>query len=401
MSFDVKACLLLEAVNAVLPITKAIEKWQKNLKLIKITILGGSAIVEATNYDVVIKKEVKLLSSFIDDPFCVDGKTLQQVLSNIDKNDRIGLSKEENLKITVLSTSEIYTLPLSDVEKYQTRGFEGFSLVNSFKMDSMDIHDTTKKLLMSIAPKDVRRESLKKVYCELEGMTLKLTTTDGKRLTHIEYNIIPEKETEKKISFYLTDNAIKNLWRLTKTNKKKGGKTYFTIFENDKGRRIIEINGKNDYFQEIKDFGIVVYDNDNTSFVGYGELIKNNRNNIITVNKKDFLRFLKPIIKLKEKDNDNYVAEIESFADGKIKAGANSFAGITISKNMKSIVQGNVKFNINAKLFYEMVDVLNSEEIDIIVNSSYDPIIIKDNNEHFSSNETFLIMPIKPKGGVK
>lgn len=360
-------CEGLDLCDAVLKVSKAISNKVANpvLEGIKLVAEDGTLTLSATDTELAIEKKIKAEIK-AEGETVVPGKFFGEFLKKLtNENIELELNEKNQLKIK-------YTDSETMVACYSSLEYPGFTKINSdeyFAMTKKDLKNLITKSVFAVALDD-SRPILKGVLLELENSEIKAVALDGYRLALIKKPII---STNISVSVIVPAKSLNEISRI--------------IEDNDD---IINLYIQKNYLMvDLKDTKIItkLLDGD---FLNYKQIISNNYETVITINKEQFEDSLERAALLSRVGQNNLVKfEIK---ERNLTITSNSEIG-NIRENVNIVLKGkDLSIAFNARYFMEALRANPDEFVKISFNNSANPCIV---TPHESDEFLYLILPVR------
>lgn len=364
-------CDGLDLCDAVITVSRAINIKTTNpiLEGIKIVAEDDVIILSATDLELSIEKKIKAEVKQIGE-IVVPGRFFGELVKKL-TNEKIELKLIENnsLKIkytdseTVVQCFPVYEFPV--IQKLETEDYFGIS--------QKSLKNLITKTSFSVALDDTR-PVLTGCLFERDNSMVNMIALDGYRLALYSENI--KNTNKKKSSVIVPARSLNEISKLL----------------NDSDEIV------NIYFQEnfimvdLKDCIITtrLLEGD---FMNYRQIISENFETKITVNKKQFENALERASLLSKIGQNNLVQF--DIQNQNLCITSRSEIG-NIKENISIVFQGKeLLIAFNARYFMEALKVINDEFISINFNLSQNPCVITAFEKSETNNFLYLILPVR------
>lgn len=360
-------CEGLDLCEAVLKVSKAISNKTPNpiLEGIKLVAEEGTLILSATDTELAIEKKIKA-DVKVEGETVVPGRFFGEFLKKL-TNERIELILNEKNQLKIK-----YTDSEGVVSCYSSLEYPGFKKVESdeyFAITKKDFKNLITKSIFAVAIDD-SRPILKGCLIEVEDKEIRAVALDGYRLALVKKPIVSANVS---ISAIVPAKSLNEIAKI--------------LEENDE---IINIYiQKNHLMVDLDDTKIItrLLDGD---FLNYKQIISNNYETVITINKNQFEDSLERASLLSKVGQNNLVKfEIR---EKNLQLTSNSEIG-NIKENVNIVLKGkDLNIAFNARYFMEALRVNDNEFVKISFNNASNPCII---TPHDNDEFLYLILPVR------
>ena len=360
-------CDGLDLCDAVLKVSKAISNKTPNpiLEGIKLSAEDGNLTLSATDGELAIEKKIKA-DIMAEGETIVPGKFFSEFLKKL-TNERIELVLNEKNQLKIK-----YTDSQGEIDCYNTLEYPGFKKIESeeyFAIKKCDFKNLINKSIFAVAIDD-SRPILKGCLLEVEQNQIKSVALDGYRLALVKKPLI---STNVNISVIVPAKSLSEISKLLEDNE-------------DVVNIYIQ---KNMLMIDLCDTKVTtkLLEGD---FLNYKQIISNNYETNVTINKAQFEDALERASLLSKIGQNNLVKfEIK---EKNLSLTSNSEIG-NIKENVNIVLRGNdLTIAFNARYFMECLRVNNDEFVKLSFNSSSNPCIV---TPHENDEFLYLILPVR------
>lgn len=360
-------CEGLDLCEAVLKVSKAISNRVANpiLEGIKLVAEDGTLTLSATDTELAIEKKIKAEVK-VEGETVVPGRFFGEFLKKL-TNESIELVLSEKNQLAIrYSDSESMVACFSSLE------YPGFQKIDSeeyFAISKKDLKNLITKSIFAVALDD-SRPILKGVLLEVENAIIRAVALDGYRLALVKKPII---STNISVSVIVPSKSLTEISRI--------------LEENDE---IINLYIQKNYLMvDLGDTKIItkLLDGD---FLNYRQIISNNYETVITVNKEQFEDSLERASLLSRVGQNNLVKlEIK---EKNLTITSNSEIG-NIRENVNIVLKGkDLMIAFNARYFMEALRANANEFVKISFNNAANPCIV---TPYEGDEFLYLILPVR------
>jgi len=360
-------CEGLDLCEAVLKVSKAISSRVANpiLEGIKIVAEDNTLTLSATDTELAIEKKIKAEVK-IEGETVVPGKFFGEFLKKL-TNESIELVLNEKNQLTIR-----YTDSESVVACYSSLEYPGFTKIDSeeyFAIAKKDLKNLILKSNFAVALDD-SRPILKGVLLEVDDKEIRAVALDGFRLALVKK---PLTSSNISISVIVPSKSLNEISRILEDNDE-----------------IINIYIQKNYLMvDLGDTKIItkLLDGD---FLNYRQIISNNYETVITINKEQFEDSLERASLLSRVGQNNLVKfEIK---EKNLTITSNSEIG-NIRENVNVVLKGkDLNIAFNARYFMEALRANANEFVKISFNNSANPCVV---TPHEGEEFLYLILPVR------
>lgn len=360
-------CEGLDLCEAVLTVSKAISNKVANpiLEGIKLVAEDGTLTLTASDTDLAIEKKIKA-DIKIEGETVVPGKFFGEFLKKL-TGERIELSLSENNQLKIKYTDSETTVACFSSLEYP--GFQKIDSSEFFALTKKDLKALINKSTFAVALDD-SRPILKGVLLEVEAKEIRAVALDGYRLALIKKNVA---HSNINVSVIVPAKSLNEISRIM-----------------DDRDEIVNIYIQKNYLMvDLGETKIItkLLDGD---FLNYRQIISNNYETIITINKEQFEDSLERAALLSRVGQNNLVKfEIK---EKNLQITSNSELG-NIKENVNVVLKGkDLNIAFNARYFMEALRANADEFVKISFNNAANPCII---TPHESEEFLYLILPVR------
>lgn len=360
-------CEGLDLCDAVLKVSKAISNKvaKQILEGIKLVAEDGTLTLSATDTELAIEKKIKAEVK-VEGETVVPGRFFGEFLKKLtDQSIELVLNEKNQMKIK-------YTDSETQVGCYPSLEYPGFQKIDSneyFAMTKKDLKSLINKSNFAVAVDD-SRPILKGVLLEVEESGIKAVALDGYRLALIKK---PIAVTNVSISVIVPAKSLNEISRIIEDNED-----------------IINIYIQKNYLMiDLGDTKVItkLIDGD---FLNYKQIIANNYETEITINKEQFEDSLERAALLSRIGQGNLVKF--DIKEKNLTVTSNSEIGNTI-ENVNIVLKGkDLNIAFNARYFMEALKANADEFVKISFNNSANPCIV---TPHEGDEFLYLILPVR------
>lgn len=360
-------CDGLDLCEAVLKVSKAVSTKTPNpiLEGIKLFAEDGSLTLSATDGELSIEKKIKA-DIIIEGETVVPGKFFSEFLKKL-TNERIELNLNERNQLKIK-----YTDSEGEISCYNTLEYPGFKKIESeeyFALKKCDLKSLINKTIFAVAIDD-SRPILKGCLLEVEQNQIKAVALDGYRLALVKKPVV---NTNVNISVIVPAKSLNEIAKIL-----------------DESEEIVNVYiQKNMLMVDLNDTKITtkLLEGD---FLNYKQIVSNNFETNITINKAQFEDALERASLLSKIGQNNLVKfEIK---EKNLCLTSNSEIG-NIKENVNIVLRGNdISIAFNARYFMECLRVNSNEFVKLSFNSSSNPCIV---TPHDDDEFLYLILPVR------
>ena len=360
-------CEGLDLCDAVLKVSKAISNKVANpvLEGIKLVAEDGTLTLSATDTELAIEKKIKAEIK-TEGETVVPGRFFGEFLKKLtNENIELELNEKNQLKIK-------YTDSETQVACYSSLEYPGFTKIDSdeyFAITKRDLKSLITKSIFAVAVDD-SRPILKGVLFEVENNDIKAVALDGYRLALIKKPIISSNIS---VSVIVPAKSLNEISRII-----------------DDSEDIINLYIQKNYLMvDLGDTKVItkLLDGD---FLNYKQIISNNYETTVTINKEQFEDSLERASLLSRVGQNNLVKfEIK---ERNLTITSNSEIG-NIRENVNIVLKGkDLNIAFNARYFMEALRANTDEFVKISFNNAANPCIV---TPHESEEFLYLILPVR------
>ena len=360
-------CEGLDLCDAVLKVSKAISNKVANpvLEGIKLVAEDGTLTLSATDTELAIEKKIKAEIK-TEGETVVPGRFFGEFLKKLtNENIELELNEKNQLKIK-------YTDSETQVACYSSLEYPGFTKIDSdeyFAITKRDLKSLITKSIFAVAVDD-SRPILKGVLLEVENNDIKAVALDGYRLALIKKPIISSNIS---VSVIVPAKSLNEISRII-----------------DDSEDIINLYIQKNYLMvDLGDTKVItkLLDGD---FLNYKQIISNNYETTVTINKEQFEDSLERASLLSRVGQNNLVKfEIK---ERNLTITSNSEIG-NIRENVNIVLKGkDLNIAFNARYFMEALRANTDEFVKISFNNAANPCIV---TPHESEEFLYLILPVR------
>lgn len=360
-------CEGLDLCEAVLKVSKAISNRVANpiLEGIKIVAEDNTLTLSATDTELAIEKKIKAEVK-VEGETVVPGKFFSEFLKKL-TNESIELVLNEKNQLTIR-----YTDSESVVACYSSLEYPGFTKIDSgeyFAITKKDLKNLILKSIFAVALDD-SRPILKGVLLEVDNKEIRAVALDGFRLALVKK---PLTTSNIAISVIVPSKSLNEISRILEDNDE-----------------VINIYIQKNYIMvDLGDTKIItkLLDGD---FLNYRQIISNNYETVITINKEQFEDSLERASLLSRVGQNNLVKfEIK---ERNLTITSNSEIG-NIRENVNVVLKGkDLNIAFNARYFMEALRANSNEFVKLSFNNSANPCIV---TPHEGEEFLYLILPVR------
>ncbi len=360
-------CEGLDLSEAVSIVSKAIASKTTNpiLEGIKFIAEDGSLTLSATDNELAIEKKIKA-DVKIEGETVIPGKFFGEFLKKL-TNEQIEmvLNEKNQLKIRY-SDSESF------ISCYSTQEYPSFKKIESkesFSITKKDLKNLITKTIFSVALDD-SRPILKGCLLEIEKNEIKAVALDGYRLALVKK---PLTKANFSSSIIVPSKSLNEISRI--------------IEDSDE---IITLYVQKNYLMVDNEETKIITRLLDGDFLNYKQIISNNYETEITINKQQFESSLERASLLSRMGQNNLVKfEIK---EKNLCLTSNSEIG-NIKENVNIVLKGkDLNIAFNARYFTECLRVNTDEFIKISFNNSSNPCIV---TPYEKEEFLYLILPVR------
>lgn len=360
-------CEGLDLSEAVLKVSKAISNKVANpiLEGIKLVAEDGTLTLSATDTELAIEKKIKA-DIKLEGETVVPGKFFSEFLKKL-ASERIELVLNEKNQLKIR-----YTDSETLVACYPSLEYPSFQKIDSneyFALSKKDFKALINKSIFAVALDD-SRPILKGVLLEIEEKEIRAVALDGYRLALIKK---PLAHTNIKVSVIVPSKSLNEISRILEDSED-----------------IVNIYIQKNYLMiDLGDTKIITKLLDG-EFLNYRQIISNNYETVVTINKEQFEDSLERAALLSRVGQNNLVKL--DIKENNLLITSNSELG-TIKENVNIVLKGkDLNIAFNARYFTEALRANVNEFVKISFNNSANPCII---TPHESEEFLYLILPVR------
>ena len=360
-------CEGLDLVEAVQKVIKAASNKTINpiLEGIKITAEDNTLTFVATDSELAIEKKIKA-DVKVEGETVVPGKFFSEFVKKL-ANEQIELDLNEKNQLKIKYTdSEVYIQCFNSLE-YPT--IQKIDNAQFFTISQANFKELIEKTIFSVALDD-SRPILKGCLFEIEENQITSVALDGFRLAKATYPIL---EQTARVSVIVPGRSLNEISKL--------------LDDTDENIRVFI--QRNYLMVQVDNTKIItrLIDGD---FINYKQIISNNFNTTVTINKSQFEDSLDRASILGRMSNDNIIKL--SIKDNMLTLYSSSEIGNVTEKI--NIVQNGLDLTIcfDSRFLKDCLRAIKDEFIKLCFTTSVNPCIIKANE---GENYVFLILPLK------
>ncbi len=360
-------CEGLDLSEAVLKVSKAISNKVANpiLEGIKLVAEDGTLTLSATDTELAIEKKIKA-DIKIEGETVVPGRFFSEFLKKL-ANERIELILNEKNQLKIR-----YTDSETLVACFPSLEYPSFQKIDSneyFALRKKDFKALINKSIFAVALDD-SRPILKGVLLEVEEKEIRAVALDGYRLALIKK---PLAHTNINVSVIVPSKSLNEIGRILEDNDD-----------------IVNIYIQKNYLMvDLGETKIITKLLDG-EFLNYRQIISNNYETTITINKEQFEDSLERAALLSRIGQNNLVKF--DIKENNLLINSNSELGI-IKENVNIVLKGkDLNIAFNARYFTEALRANANEFVKISFNNAANPCII---TPHESEEFLYLILPVR------
>ncbi len=360
-------CEGLDLSEAVLKVSKAISNKVANpiLEGIHLTAEDGTLTLSATDTQLAIEKKIKA-DIKIEGETVVPGKFFSEFLKKL-TNQRIELSLNEKNQLKIK-----YTDSETSIACFSSLEYPSFQKIDSseyFALSKKNFKSLINKSIFAVALDD-SRPILKGVLLEVDEKEIKAVALDGYRLALIKK---PLTFTNISVSVIVPSKSLNEISRLLEDSDE-----------------VVNIYIQKNYLMiDLGDTKVItkLLDGD---FLNYNQIISNNYETAITINKEQFEDSLERAALLSRVGQNNLVKF--DIKENNLLISSNSELG-TINENVNIVLKGkDLSIAFNARYFTEALRANINEFVKISFNNPSSPCII---TPHEGEEFLYLILPVR------
>ena len=353
--------------NAVMKVSKAISVKTTNpvLEGIKLYVEGDLLTLSATDMEIAIEKTI-IRDTLMEGKTVVPGKIFSEFVKKLENEDQVELVLEDDSKLKIVyGSSEVF---LSVLSADQFPSIEKTNRENAFSLLQKDFKDLINKTAFSCST-DESRPILKGCLFEVEEDEITCVAIDGFRLAVAKKKI---KNCNNPFKVVVPARSLNEICRL---------------LENDE-QEITFINEGNKFMIEV-DQTVFITRLLEGNFVNYKQIIPNEFITTVKVGKNGFLSSLERATVVAKESKNLVKLDIK---ENYINVSANSESG-NVNENVIINLEGkDLSIAFNSKYLCDALKASGDEFVNIYLNSSISPCVIKP----YSGEEyLYLILPIR------
>lgn len=342
------------------------------LNCIKFDLTNEGLYLSSSDNDIAIKTFID--KSFIEEDYTcgsivVSGKYIYEIVRKL-PNEIINIEEVVDNKIFISTTNSSFTLNCNNVNEFPNLSLE--EIKNPIEMTTKTLKNIVNQTAFASSNQE-SRPILTGINFKINGKTLECTATDSYRLARKTIEL--QNNVADDINIII---PTKNLLELTK------------LFDDDNEKLEIHIFSNKVIFK----FGTIVMLSRliNGNYPDTSKLIPNEFSVDFEVNCQDYYNLLDRVSLLSSEEEKNTI-KLENKEDiiivsSNIPEIGNVEEKMTVNKNSEN----NIKIAFSSKYMMEAIKSLDCENIKLLFNGEFKPIIIEDSND---DSLIQLILPIK------
>jgi len=362
-------CQGLELSDAVLKVTKALNSKNVTpiLEGIKITAKNDSLVLFATDLELAIEKKINA-EVLLEGEVVVPGRFFADMVKML-TNEQIELSLDDNLRLKIKYTDGEIEKQCFSVEEYPE--IEKLADCKSFSIVSKELKDLISKTIFSVSNDDAR-PTLKGCLFEAEDFTISSVALDGYRLALVKKPL--ENKVDEKIKVIVPARSLSELNKFLDDNED-----------------IVQVKIENNFLMVDLGHSCVMTRLLNGDFINYKQIIPNDFDTNVIINKDQFKSSLDRAAILSRGEKNNLVKL--DIKEDTLHLVSNSDDGANLHEIVAiNLVGKDMTIAFNSRYLLDCMRVIDDEFIKINLNTPVNPCVITPCDKE---DYLYLILPVR------